>query len=326
MVSSHIVDVAWGHECPFTVVRVLNHDFGAWQAKKGPPEHPCAGFQAHGLHLNHRIARHLVDSGDACIRAQIGPAWYESRSPCKSVGMVAGLTRPLRFLRDRSRRSRRFFSSGVKGRVGPAMADSLGEKWNHSTTNRNQSPTNCGDTFSSWLGGHSGLPCHPPCKGCPQAACSSRFNRPKGFGTCDAKLRRLSAGLSVDGVRQFLAHGITSLSAFYRYYPNTEDMVLNDVSEEAFAALALISAIGRNQATLQADERAVLLDFLAAIRTALHVPQNVAQDTEVLASWNCGNPRPKLCRNVHRSSTITLMPAAFPSVLCIYGGGQWAAR
>lgn len=52
------------------------------------------------------------------------------------------------------------------------MANSLGEKRNRSTTNRNQSPTNCGDTFSSWLGGHSGLPCHPLAKSAPQPPCS----------------------------------------------------------------------------------------------------------------------------------------------------------
>lgn len=83
---------------------------------------------------------------------------------------------------------------------------------------------------------------------------------------------------------------MTSLSVFYRYYPNTEDMVLSDVSEEAFAALALISAIGRNQDTLLAEERVVLLDFLAAVRTALNVPQNVAQDTEVLSILELWQP------------------------------------
>ena len=83
--SRLIIDVAWGHERPFAVVRVLNHDFGAWQAEKGHQRIPVLASQLTALHLNHRIARHLVDSGEACIRAQIGPAWYESRSPCQSV-------------------------------------------------------------------------------------------------------------------------------------------------------------------------------------------------------------------------------------------------
>lgn len=81
-----IVDVAWGHECPFAVVLVLNHDFGAWQAEEGHQRIPVLAPKLTALYLNHRIAWHLVDSGEACIRAQIGPAWHESRSSCQSVG------------------------------------------------------------------------------------------------------------------------------------------------------------------------------------------------------------------------------------------------
>lgn len=101
-------------------------------------------------------------------------------------------------------------------------------------------------------------------------------------------------------------------------------MVLSDVPDEAFSALALISAIVRKQGELLAEERVVLLSFLAAIRAALDAKQNPEQDNEVLAVLEQWQPSAQalqdcaaeLYRHAHASR---LFPSFFASMALAAG-------